>query len=139
MTTGGAEVLFEANWRGEQVTVTHATADEVEFLSGPVGDGQDLLELWSLIAIRIGLAVEYHALGWRISVAKTHVTSRVVTVNLTLGAIRTRSGKTYRLGVRDQPDLDPALRNHLGDTLRAWGFEDVRPRVAASNADEEEA
>ena len=48
-------------------------------------------------------------------------------VNLTLGAVRTRSGKAYLLGIRDQPQLDPELRAHLSYALREWGFEDVRP------------
>jgi hypothetical protein len=133
------DTLFHAIYRGEPVTVTLATADEIEFLSGPVGDGQDILELWSLVAVRIGLAVEFHALGWRLLLAKAYVTSRVVTVNLTYGAIQTRSGRIYFLGARDQQDLDPELRSHLGDVLRAWGFEDVRPPIAESNSNQEEA
>ena len=38
MTAGASTVLFTATWKGEPVTVTRATADEVEFLSGPVGE-----------------------------------------------------------------------------------------------------
>jgi len=122
----GADLLFEATWHSDAVTVTHATVEEIAFLSGPVGEGQDLLEVWSLIAIRNGPLSEIHALGWRLLLANTWITSPVVAANLTLGAIRTESGKTYLLGVRDQPELDPELRRHLGDELRKWGYDDVR-------------
>lgn len=82
--------------------------------------------MWSLIAVRTGLAVEIHALGWRLLLAKTYITSRVVAVDFTVGAVRTRSRKIYLLGARDLPDLDPDLRDHLGYALRTWGFGDVR-------------
>ena len=121
-----ADLLFEATWHGDAVTVTHATVEEIAFLSGPVEDGEDLLELWSLIAIRNGPLSEIHALGWRLLLANLWITSPVVAVNLTLGAIRTESGKTYLLGARDKPELDPELRSHLGYALRKWGFDDVR-------------
>jgi hypothetical protein len=121
------DILFHAVYRDDPVTVTLATNDEIEFLAGPVGAAEDMLELWSLVAIRMGLAVEIHALGWRLLVANTWITSPIVAVNLTLGAVRTRSGKVYLLGIRDQPELDPELRAHLGYALREWGFEDVRP------------
>jgi hypothetical protein len=124
-----ADVLFEATWHGDAVTVTHATVEEIAFLSGPVGDGggEDLLELWSLIAIRNGPLSEIHGLGWRLLLANTWITSPVVAANMTLGAIRTESGKTYLLGARDKPQLDPELRRHLAYALRTWGFEDVSP------------
>jgi hypothetical protein len=127
MTDAAEAPLFEASWEGEPVTVTFATADEIELLAGPVGVVEDMLELWSLVAIRTGGAVELHALGWRLLLANTYITSPVVAVNLTHGAIRTRSGKTYLLGARDKPQLDRALRCHLGYALRQWGYDDVRP------------
>jgi hypothetical protein len=119
-------ILFNAVYRDAPVTVTHATPDELESLAGPVGSALDLLELWSVIAIRFGTAVELHALGWRVLLANTWITSPLRAVNLTEGAVRTRSGKVYLLGSRDQPDLDPELRSHLAYALRTWGFDDVR-------------
>ncbi len=122
-----APILFEAVWRGDPVTVTHATQDEIAFLWGGVDSADDMLELWSLIAIRSGPAVELHALGWRLLLANTWITSPLVAVDRTVGAVRTRSGRTYALGVRDKPALDPELRAHLGYALRTWGYADVRP------------
>jgi hypothetical protein len=126
-----SDILLRAAYRGGPVTVTHATAEEIEALAGPVslGDsklGDDMLELWSLIAIRFEAAVEIHALGWRVLLANTWVSSRVVAANLTEGIVRTRSGKMYLLGVRDKPDLDPELRAHLAYALKTWKFIDVQ-------------
>ncbi len=126
-----SDILFWTACQRGLVTVTHATANEIEALAGPVGpdDGKpanDMLELWSLIAIRSGGAVEIHALGWRVLLANTWISSRVIVASLTEGVVRTRSGKTYLLGVRDKPELDPELRAHLAYALRTWGFDDVR-------------
>ena len=63
------DILLRADYRGDPVTVTLAINDEIEFLPGPVGAAEDMLELWSFVAIRIGLAVEIHALGWRLLIA----------------------------------------------------------------------
>jgi hypothetical protein len=118
-------ILLNAIYQGESVTVTHATHDEIEFLAGGVESADDMLEFWSLIAIRFGTATEIHALGWRLLAANTYITSLIVAVDLTRGAIRTRSGKNYLLGVHDQPGLDPELRDRLTYALRHWGFDDV--------------
>jgi hypothetical protein len=129
----GTDILFDARYRGALVLVAHATTDEVESLAGPVGpaDGKpadDLMELWSLISIRFTSAIEIHALGWRTLLANTWISSPLVAVNLTEGSLRTRSGKIYLLGVRDQPELDPELRSHLAYALKTWGFDDAQPR-----------
>jgi hypothetical protein len=120
-------ILFEAVYHGDPVIVTHATQDEIELLAGTVDSAGDMLELWSLIAIHFGPAVDVHAIGWRLLLANAWVTSPLVAVDRTAGAVRTRSGRTYALGARDQPALDPELRAHLGSALKKWGFEDVRP------------
>jgi hypothetical protein len=118
--------LFTATFRGDPVRVTHATAEEIESLAGPIGNPSDLLELWSLVAIHFDQLIEIHALGWRVLLANTWITSPLVGVNLTLDTVLTRSRKIYMLGSRDKPELDPNLRSHLADALKTWGFDDVR-------------
>ena len=121
-----ADILFRAVYRGEPVIVTHAKDAEIELFAGEVGPPRDMLELWSLIAIRCGSAFDIHALGWRLLLANTWITSSLVAVDLTAGAVRTRSGNNYLLGGRDKSELDPELRAHLAYALRTWGFDDVR-------------
>jgi hypothetical protein len=120
------DILFRAVYRGDPVIVTHAQDAEIETLVGPVGPPRDKLELWSLIAIRIGSAIDIHALGWRQLLANTWITSSLLAVDLTAGAVRTLSGKNYLLGGRDKSELDPELRAHLAYALGTWGFDDVR-------------
>jgi hypothetical protein len=120
--------LFEAVRDGVPVTVTLAKESEIENIARPLSSGQDVLEFWSLIAFRFEDArCEIHALGWRRYLSNTWITSRIVGVDLTTGAIRTRSGRQYWLGDRDQPTLAPELRSHLRYALQKWGFDDVRP------------
>lgn len=86
-----------------------------------------MLERWSFVAVRDprrGTGV--HALGWRMLLRNTWITSPVLVVDRASGAIRTRSGNAYLLGSRDGSDLDPELREHLAYALRTWGFDDVR-------------
>jgi hypothetical protein len=123
--TDDADILFRAVYRGESVIVNHAKYAEIETLVGIVGPPRDLLELWSLIAIRVGSTVDIHALGWRLLLANTWITSSVVAVDLTAGAVRTRSGKAYLLGSPDESELDPELRAHLAYALRTWGLDNV--------------
>jgi hypothetical protein len=119
--------LFTATFRDDPVTVTHATAEEISMIAEPVQEHpDDMLEFWSLVSIHYGHEVEIHALGWRLLLANVWITSPVLAVDRGVGAVRTRSGRRYLLGVRDRPELDPALRAHLGYALRTWGFEDVR-------------
>jgi hypothetical protein len=121
-----ADILFRAVYRGEAVIVTHAKDAEIELFAGEAGPPRDKLELWSLIAIRCGSAFGIHALGWRLRLANTCITSSVVAIDLTAGAVRTWSGKNYLLGSRDESELDPELRAHLAYALQTWGFDDVR-------------
>jgi hypothetical protein len=122
-----SEILFRAVFHGDEVIVTHATDAEVELFAGKVGPPRDMLELWSFIAIRCGSAFDIHALGWRILLANTWITSPLRAIDLTARAIRTRSGHAYLLGRRDTVELDPELRAHLAYALRTWGFDDVSP------------
>ncbi|WP_158933125.1 hypothetical protein [Acidisphaera sp. S103] len=122
-----ADILFKAIYRGKPVSVTHASDVEIESVVGTVGPPQDMLELWSFIAIRIGSAVDIHALACRVRLRNTWITSSIVAVDLTARAIRTWSGQNYLLGTRDEPELDPELRAHLAYALRTWGFTDVVP------------
>src|ERR1700731_3163903 len=120
------DILFRAAYRGEAVIVTHATNAEIELFAGEVGPPRDMLELWSLIAIRCGSAFDIHALGWRLLLENTWITSPLLAIDSAAGAVRTRSGHTYLLGCRDKSELDPELRAHLAYALRTWGFDDVR-------------
>ena len=57
-------ILFTASEGGTPITVGHATASEIAAIAGTVGRGQDVLELWSLAAIRNPKrGTELHALG----------------------------------------------------------------------------
>ncbi len=128
----GEELLFRAALDGAQVTVGHATPEEIEALAGTVGltDGHmadDFLELWSLIAVRSKSEIDLHGLGWRRRIANTWITSPLVAISVTEAAIRTTSGKVYLLGRRDTRELEPELRAHLDYALRTWGYDDVRP------------
>jgi hypothetical protein len=122
-----ADILFRVVYNGDPVVVTHAEDTGIELFAGEVGPARDVLELWSLIAIRCGSAFDIHALGWRLLLENTWITSPLLAVDLTAGAVRTRSGHTYLLGGRDKSELDPELRAHLAYALRTWGFDDVRP------------
>ena len=122
-----ADILFRAVYRGDPVTVTHAKDAEIELLAGEVGPTKDTLKLWSIVAIRYSKATEIHALGWRRLLENTWITSPLVAADLAAGSIRTRSGNAYSLGIRDDKELDPVLRDHLAYALRTWRFDDVRP------------
>jgi hypothetical protein len=121
------DLLFEASYHGSPVAVGRATDDEIAALAGTVGRGSDVLERWSLVAIRDpARGPEVHALGWRMLLGNTWITSPVIVVDLATGAVRTRSGNAYLLGSRDRADLDPELLEHLAYALRTWGYDDVR-------------
>lgn len=121
------DILFRAVYRGDPATVTRASDAEIADLVGTVGPPQDKLEIWNLIAIRVGPAIDIHALGWRHLLRNTWITSSVVAVDLTAKSIRTLSGKNYSLGLRNKHELDPELRAHLAYALRTWGLTDVAP------------
>ncbi len=112
------------------MTVGHATAAELAHLAGsvPGGGARDRLDSWSLVAIRgTGTgAAAVHALGWRIGLLNTWITSALLVVDTGSVAVGTRSGNIYTLGRPDDECLDPELRRHLAYALRTWGFDDVR-------------
>lgn len=73
-----------------------------------------------------GRCAALHALGWRVGLANTRITSPLRGVDLAGGAVCTSSGKVSVLGDPDDPELHPLLREHLAHALRTWGIGDVR-------------
>ena len=124
-------VLLRAIYRGNSVSVGRATDAELHAIAGPVDPAiaRDVLHTWSLVAIRDpdGRGTQVHALGWRVALVNTWITSPLVGVDLQARAISTKSGHTYRLELQDGPELAPALRDHLAYALRNWGFANVGP------------
>ena len=122
--------LFHASYRGRSVVIARAGTDELAALIQPVEDtvSRDNLDRWSLIAIRDPGRdrVNIHALGWRIILQTTWITSRLVSLDLGAQALATLSGHVYLLGKPDSPELDPELRDHLAYALSHWAFDDVR-------------
>ena len=126
---------LKATHRGRPVTAGHATPAEVAALvaTSPLEAAIDVLEHWSLIAIRGlgGGGTKVHALGWRQALANTWITSSLVAVDVAVQATRTRSGHVYALGRREDPGrMHPELADHLDYALRKWGFVDLRWRTA---------
>ncbi len=122
---------LEATHRGRPVTAGHATPEEVAALmaTSPLEAAIDVLEHWSLIAIRGlgGGGLEVHALGWRRALANTWITSALSAIDLAAREVRTSSGHVYRLGRPDsRENLQPALLEHLDYALHRWGFVDLR-------------
>ena len=126
----GPILLFGAAKRGVPVAVRHARGTELAALAGEVGReaSLDALDTWSIVAIgrADGSGATLHALGWRVGMVNTWITSPLRAVDLAGGAVRTSSGKVYALGEPDDPELHPLLREHLAYALRTWGFDDVR-------------
>ena len=87
-----------------------------------------MLDPWAIVSIRRGdlRGAELHALGWRLTLANTWMTSPLVAVDPDRRMIITASGHAYSLGARDGTELHPLLRDHLGYALRTWGFTDVQ-------------
>lgn len=126
----GAPLLFEAARRGVPVVVRHADRAGLAALAGEVGRKAflDALDPWSIVSIgrADGCRATLHALGWRVGMLNTWITSPVRTVDLAGRAVRTSSGKVYALGEPDASELHPLLREHLAYALRMCGFDDVR-------------
>ncbi|MGD0103434.1 MAG: hypothetical protein ABSC06_05285 [Rhodopila sp.] len=119
--------LFRATFRDDPALISHATQEELSLLAEPIaGTGDDLLELWSLVAIHLGYEVEIHALGWRLLTACAWITSPVFAIDRAAGMVRTKSGRRYYLGTRDRLQLDDDLRAHLEYALRTWKFMDIQ-------------
>jgi len=124
----GSEALFKSVYRGHAVTIGHANDAELSLIAGSIAPeaADDLLELWSLIAIRDPAGTKIHALGWRLFLADSWITSPLVIADFGNRVVSTRSKHTYTLGCQDRSELDPGLRDHLAYALRTWGFVDVR-------------
>ncbi len=121
---------FRATFQGAPQTIGHATTEEIAALAGQVGVDaahplDDVLDSWSLVAIRSVSATTVHALGWRRRLANTWITSKIVALSTTEGAVRTTSGAAYFLADPDQHELHPKLRAHLIYALTTWGYKDV--------------
>lgn len=125
-----APLLFEAARRGVPVVVRHVGEAGLAALAGEVGReaSLDSLDPWSIVSIgrADGRGATLHALGWRVGLVNTWITSPLRSMDLAAGAVRTSSGKVYALGEPDAPGLHPLLREHLAYALRTWGFDDVR-------------
>jgi hypothetical protein len=123
-------VLFTVTCRGTLFSVGHATEAEIACLGGgeEPTDVRDVLELWSLIAIRdpTGRRTAIYALGWRAHLQSTWITSPLVGIDLNRCQVATSLGQCYRLLEPDAPGLEPRLRGHLAVALLRRGFEDVR-------------
>ena len=122
--------LFGATRRGVPVIVGHADRAGLATLAGDVGReaSLDVLDSWSIVSIgrADGSGATLHALGWRVGLVITWITSPLCAVDLAGEAVRTFSGNVYTLGEADAPGLQPLLRDHLVYALRTWGFDDVR-------------
>ena len=122
-------VLFRAAYRGNPVFIGHATDAELDVIAAVVdaANARDVLHAWSLVAGRDpdGRGIQVHALGWRVALVNTWITSALVGVGLQPQVVSTWSGHAYRLGTEDLPEQYPELRAHLAYALRAWGFSNV--------------
>jgi hypothetical protein len=119
--------LFTVTRRGAVFIVGHATTEELAALEeseDPTAKVQDVVELWSLIAVRdqAGRRTDIHALGWRAHLQSTWITPPLVGVNLNRCQVTTVSGHSFRLLEQDAPGLEPRLRSHLADALLGRGF-----------------
>jgi hypothetical protein len=121
-----AAILFRARRLGEPVTVTTATDTDLSRLAGAVDSATDMLEFWTLLAIRSSSETVVHVVGWRMLLAQPWISHALVAYDKALGAIRTSSGDQYSLGLPGLGELDPELRALIANTLRGWGFKYVR-------------
>lgn len=129
---GGAmtrDILFSATSRGSRIAVGPATDEELAAIARPIlfATAQDVLLPSMLVSIRTAgdLDVAVHALGWRLVLANTWITSRLLAADLESGAVGTWSGKVYTLVGCNSRELPPPLHDHLGYALRLWGYDDV--------------
>lgn len=124
-----AVVLFRATYRGNSVSVGHATDAELDAIAAVVdpASARDVLHAWSLVAVRDSESrgTQVHALGWRVALVNTWITSPLVGVDSQARAVSTESGHAYSLELQDGPELAPSLWKHLAYALRTWGFTDV--------------
>ncbi len=130
LSTVPARVMFSAKHRENRVTIGRADRDEVVALADGNGPEprRDAIDSWSLIAIRgLSRGTRVHALGWRVGLANTWITSAIAGLRLGPIAISTASGHAYRLMSPDGAKLRPDLRAHLGHALLTWGFHDIQP------------
>ena len=122
--------LFQAAYRGRPVVVGQATLEELSVVAQDVDTAgfRDCLERCLLVAIRDPgrPRVNVHALGWRVGLKNTWITSRLLSVDTVRGAVATRSGHVYRLEHADVGELAPELADHLRYALHQWGFKDVQ-------------
>ena len=110
--------------------VGHASTEELSVIARSVDAAgcRDCLERWTLVAFRDPghPQADVHALGWRLALENTWITSRLVAVDALARAVATMSGHVYGLGRADVEELEPELRDHLRHALREWRFEDVQ-------------
>ena len=119
-------ILFRARRRREPVAVTLATDADLAAVAG-VDSASDMVEFWRFIAVRSSSGVAIHAVGWRLLRATVWITSALVAVDRTLGAIETMAGNQYSLGVPGRSLLEPELANAITAALRRRGFTHLRP------------
>lgn len=127
--TGDDAVLSRARYRGNPVSVDHATDAELDATtnSPDPASARNLLPAWSLIAVcgLVDRGAEVHALGWRVDLVNTWISSALVGVDLEAQAVSTKSGHAYRLWGKNELKLAPSPRDHLAYALHTWGFTDV--------------
>lgn len=121
--------LFSATWHGRAATIGLATRAELGSITSPERPGsvQDVMRPSMLIAVREDGCrdVEIHALGWRMSLLTTWITSTLVSIDTARTVIRTSSGRVYGLEDLQDSECIPTLLGHLDYALRRWGFDDV--------------
>lgn len=122
--------LLRANFQGDEIEIGPARADEVIRLETDLRGSatRDVIDLWTFVAIRFPppRVPEVHALGWRVQLQNTWITSALVSVSIQSRRIGTASGHDYSLGTRDGPGLRVELWEHLIYSLQTWGFRDIQ-------------
>ena len=118
----GSGLLYRATYRGNSVEIGLAGDAELAAIAGSVfpASTRDLLDPWSLVAIRNldGCRTEVRALGWRVALGNTCVTSVLVGGGMQAWVVSTRAGHAYRLEIEDMPELCPELWSYLTYALR---------------------
>ena len=107
----GSGLLYRATYRGNSVEIGLAGDAELAAIAGSVfpASMRDVLD---------GQETEVRALGWRVALGNTCVTSVLVGGGMQAWVVSTRAGHAYRLEIEDMPELCPELWSYLTYALR---------------------